>query len=479
VSPDGDRPNILVLMTDQHSRHVLGCYGNGVVRTPNIDRLAGQRVRFTDAYCPAPLCVPSRMSFMTSRTPSQNEVWDNRHILGSSIPTWAHALGIAGYETALIGRMHFVGPDQRHGFEQRPIGERSAGPPGMRARDGPLHTQFPLATHGSSRQAVEIAGRGRTLRQWGDEERTRVAVRWLEERAESNDGQSFAAVFGTILPNCPYVAPPGLFDYCFDRVDVPQREDRRPATILREQESQGILDPPLTPERIRVARAAYFALCEHVDSLVGQVLDALDRTGLAESTVVIYASDHGDTAGDHGCWGKSTYYQGSAGVPLIARWPGVVAPGTTSRAVCNLTDHRPVEGRPPAGSTPWPTFLIASSRNRPQTCAVAAPREGGDQRSRAAATETCPEWESLRNETAHRRPCRLPRRSRRSGPRSARRRRLAAVRPRRRNRQEALVAPRRPGGPADARQRANDFEVAVPDERPRARRPGRRAGLVS
>ncbi|MFQ6049236.1 MAG: sulfatase-like hydrolase/transferase, partial [Phycisphaerae bacterium] len=90
MAGNNSRPDILILMSDQHSKHVLGCYGNSIVRTPNLDRLARDGMRFTDAYCPAPLCVPSRMSFMTCRTPSRNRVWDNGHILSSGIPTWAH-----------------------------------------------------------------------------------------------------------------------------------------------------------------------------------------------------------------------------------------------------------------------------------------------------------------------------------------------------------------------------------------------------
>ena len=121
-----DRPNILVIMSDQHSKFHIGCYGDEVVRTPHMDRLAAEGIRFNNAYCAAPLCVPSRMAFMTSRTPTANRVWTNSQILSSAIPTWAHGMGAAGYETALIGRMHFVGSDQRHGFERRPIGEWGA-----------------------------------------------------------------------------------------------------------------------------------------------------------------------------------------------------------------------------------------------------------------------------------------------------------------------------------------------------------------
>jgi choline-sulfatase len=341
-------------MSDQHSRHVLSCYGNGIVRTPNLDRLAQEGMRFTDAYCPAPLCVPSRMGFMTARTPSRNRVWTNKNILNSETPTWAHLMRLAGYDTALIGRMHFEGPDQRHGFDERPIGERSAGPPGMKLRGGPMHTRFPNSTHGQTRPSVEIAGKGRTLRQWADEARMQAAVDWIEARGRNPGPRPFAAVAGFVLPHCPFVAPEPLFDYYYDRIDIPPIEENQPPSTRRFRERCGILQPPLEAERIRVARAAYFGLCEHVDSLIGRVLDALDRTGLGEDTLVVYTSDHGEMAGEHGCWWKSTYYEGSAGVPLIARWPGVVSAGSTQSAVCNLMDIGPTFAEIAGTGFPYP-----------------------------------------------------------------------------------------------------------------------------
>ncbi|MCF7854983.1 MAG: sulfatase-like hydrolase/transferase [Candidatus Pacebacteria bacterium] len=336
-----DRPNILLIMTDQHSKHFLGCYGNDLVRTPNLDRLAAQGMRFTDAYCPSPLCVPSRMSFMTSQTPSQNEVWNNNHILHSGIPTWPTLLSIAGYETALLGRMHFCGPDQLHGFESRPVGEGGAGPVGMARKGGPMWTKFPSSTSGQCRECVEVAGRGQTHYQWSDEERTRVARQWLKEKAQSPGPRPFAAVLGYTLPHCPFVARRDLFDYYYERVDIPSVEEAQPETVRRFRDLRGILDPPLPAERIRVARAAYYGLCEHIDSLIGQVLDTLEETGLADNTIVIYTSDHGEMAGEHGCWWKSNYYEGSAGIPLLARWPGMISQGSVSDAVCNLMDIGP------------------------------------------------------------------------------------------------------------------------------------------
>lgn len=335
-----NRPNILIIMTDQHSRHFLGCYGNEIVRTPNLDRLASEGMMFTDTYCPAPLCVPSRMSFMTSQTPTNNQVWNNNNILNAGIPTWANILGAAGYETALLGRMHFCDTDQLHGFESRPVSERGAGPVGFTHKGGPFWTKFPGGTSGQKRLSVEIAGHGHTHYQWSDEERTRKAVGWLKEKA-SSQAKPFAAVIGYVLPHCPFVGPRELFDYYYDKVDIPDVEESQPETIRRYRDKRGILTPKMPDERVRVARAAYYALCEHIDMLIGQVLDTLDETGLAENTVVMYVSDHGELAGEHGCWWKSNYYEGSAGVPMIARWPGVISPGSVSGSVTNLMDIGP------------------------------------------------------------------------------------------------------------------------------------------
>lgn len=348
------KPNILVIMTDQHSRNFLGSYGNKLVRTPNLDRLAAQGIRFTDTYCPAPLCVPSRMSFMSCQTPSANQVWNNDHILNSNIPTWPAWLTLAGYETLLFGRMHFDGPDQLHGFESRPVAEGDAGPVGMPIKGGPLWTRFPPSTTAQSRECVEIAGRGNTLYQWGDLERVRVAREWLRARAAKSEERPFAAVVGLALPHCPFIAPPELFNYYYDKVDIPCIEDHQPATISRFRELRGILEPPLPEKRIRVARAAYYALCEQVDGLIGEILKTLETTGLAENTIVFYVSDHGEMAGEHGCWWKSNYYEGSAGVPMIVRWPGVVPRGTVSSAVTNLMDIGPTLAGIAGAPIPYP-----------------------------------------------------------------------------------------------------------------------------
>jgi choline-sulfatase len=331
------------MMSDQHSKHVLGCYGNPLVRTPHLDGLAAGGVRFTNAYCASPLCVPSRMAFMTSRTPSHNRVWSNSHILHSGIPTWAHALGAAGYETSLIGRMHFVGSDQRHGFERRPLGEYMATHPGVGWAGAAAFDKL-KGTTGQSRGAVERAGRGRTSYTAFDEMVTETTRGYLEEYAHSSNDRPFVAVAGYMLPHCPFAVPRDLFDYYYERVDVPVLSDdqraRLPEAVRRFQRSRGI-EEPLPEERIRVARAAYFGMCEFLDTQVGRVLETLRETGQEENTLVIYCSDHGEMAGEHGCWWKSNYYEGSVGVPLIARLPGDTPIKGVDRTICNLMDLGP------------------------------------------------------------------------------------------------------------------------------------------
>src|SRR5262245_35184181 len=120
-----ERPNLVVMMSDQHTRAVLGCAGDGVVRTPHLDGLARGGVRFAAAYAGPPLCIPSRATFLTGQQCSAIGVWSNACTLASDVPTFAHTLAAAGYETVLCGRMHFKGPDQRHGFARRIAGDVS------------------------------------------------------------------------------------------------------------------------------------------------------------------------------------------------------------------------------------------------------------------------------------------------------------------------------------------------------------------
>lgn len=332
-----DRPNFLVIISDQHNPHNMGCAGDPIIRTPTLDELAAEGTLFESTYCASPLCVPSRMTFLTTRHCSEIGVWTNHCMLSSDIPSFAHALGIAGYETVLGGRMHFVGPDQRHGFQKRIIGDVLSPFPGG---PGPNLGHIPRGSTGQTRAAVEIAGPGRTAYQVYDMSVTDACCNFLEERDRSQEEQPFCLVAGYVLPHCPFIAPKKRYDAYYDLVDIPKMppdylETLHPAVRLW-REKRGVND--LTEEEIRKARAAYFGLVTYMDRQIGRLLSTLDSTSFDENTIIVYISDHGEMAGEHGMWWKSSFYEGSAGVPMIWSWPGHIAQGHRVSRVTSLLD---------------------------------------------------------------------------------------------------------------------------------------------
>lgn len=341
-----DRPNLLVIMSDQHSPHVLGCAGDSVVRTPHLDRLAARGVRFASNYCPFPLCVPSRMAFVSGQPPSATGVWSNGCVLPSDVPTFAHALGAAGYETILCGRMHFNGPDQHHGFERRLVGDLSRAWPGSASRN---LGHIPTATTSQVALSVEVSGAGRTAYEGFDEAVTAAAAEYLQEwrqrreRGAEDAERPFCLVVGMVLPHNPYICARPLFEEYYDRVGVPEvpagYTDRLHPAMRIWRRQRGI--DTLTPEQNRRARAAYYGLTTVLDGNVGRLLAALDDTGAADNTAVAYTSDHGDMAGELGLWWKSSMYEGSVGVPLLWSWPGHFVAGRTVPAVTSLLDVAP------------------------------------------------------------------------------------------------------------------------------------------
>lgn len=327
------RPNILHLLSDQHSPYVAGCYGDAVVQTPHLDRLAGQGVVFDAAYCPAPICVPSRMSMLTGRHPYQNECWNNSHMLDSGIPTFAHALGAAGYHTALVGRMHSLGPDQLRGYSERLVGDHSPNFEG-----GPSAPRGPLeGTAGPARVSLTRSGRGQGGYQVHDEYVTAAAVDWLNRRGVERRSRPpgapappFLLSVGFMLPHQPFVARGE--EYARYRGRVPPPRNPRPSSpdhpyLEWWRRHTGIED--VDEDEVVRCRTAYWALVDRLDAMIGQVIRTLEENGFATNTLIVYTSDHGEQAGEHGLWWKQTFHEASARVPLIISWPGVL-PATSA-----------------------------------------------------------------------------------------------------------------------------------------------------
>ncbi len=345
----GERPNIVFILSDQHAQKVMGCYGDALSPTPNLDRLAARGVCFDNAYCASPICTPSRMSLLTGRWPHEQSCWTLEDYLASDLPTYAHALGAAGYRTIQVGRMHSLGPDQHHGFSERILGE--AGPSWLgvaRQKLGVLSgAQGPSGPDPDSPEgtAISIArsGPGQSGYETVDDAITEAALERIDALAASRaagDDTPFMLGVGFVLPHCPFVARKEDYERFEGRVGLPAIPRADPASehpwITRWREYAHI-DHPSDADVIR-ARTAYYGLVYALDRKIGRVLDRLEAAGLGENTIVVYASDHGEQIGERDLWWKNTFFDESAKVPLIASWPGVLPQGEHRRNIVNLID---------------------------------------------------------------------------------------------------------------------------------------------
>lgn len=322
--------HVLVIMSDQHNTRYLGCAGHPIIQTPHIDRLAAEGLRYEHAYCPSPLCGPARMSFLTSLYPHHTGVFANAQPLPSDLPTFAHAFGGGGYDTALIGRMHIVGDDQRHGFEEKICGDVTASTLG-----GGLMPRAEGLCCGAQSRGLLLSGPGDCSYHHYDDEVADAAVDWISRRKDAT--RPFMATVGFALPHNPYVCSPEDYALYDGRVTLPPDGRDWIHSALYEQhdeEREGASE-----EDMLRALTAYCGSVTATDRRVGRILASLENAGLLDNTLVIYTADHGDAAGEHGLWHKSTMYEGSAGVPLIMRGPGVRR-GVVSQHV-NLVDLAP------------------------------------------------------------------------------------------------------------------------------------------
>jgi len=336
------KPNILFLQSDQHTQKITGCYGDDVVQTPHLDGLAARGVCFDNAYCPSPICTPSRMSLLTGRFPSTQACWTNSDMLASDIPTYLHGLGAAGYEPTLVGRLHSIGPDQLHGYAHRVVGDHSSNWVGATTHDMGLLS----GTSGPFRVSLQRSGPGQSAYELHDVDVADAACDWLQAYAKSRvSGQQkpFALGVGFMLPHQPYVAR--REDYaqyvaCVGMPTIPEPPVEECHPYLQHWRTITGTDNVPAEEVLR-ARTAYYALTTRLDTLIGKVLQALESTGLSENTLIVYTSDHGDQLGERGLWWKQTFFDESAKVPFILSWPGVLPQGERRKQVVNLVDLPP------------------------------------------------------------------------------------------------------------------------------------------
>ncbi|MGB7336407.1 MAG: choline-sulfatase [Salaquimonas sp.] len=336
-------PNIVLIMADQMAAHALSLYGNKVCKTPNLDRLAAQGVVFENAYSNNPLCVPSRASMLSGRLSPAIGVYDNGNELPSSTPTMAHYLRHAGYWTELCGKMHFIGPDQLHGFNERTVTDvYPANYQWIADWDaGPAFVPSGTALNG----VVEAGPCIRTMQEDYDDEVEHAAIQSLYDRARETERQPFFQIASFTSPHTPFTVAQEYWDrYTEDEIDAPAVPDLPFDELDYHSKAlffaHGRHRHEINEQHLRDTRHAYYGMISYIDDKVGRILDTLEKTGLAENTYVFFTSDHGEMLGERGMWFKQAFWEWSAHVPMIASGPGCVK-GHRVSEVTSLVDLLP------------------------------------------------------------------------------------------------------------------------------------------
>jgi choline-sulfatase len=349
-----NRPNFLILMADQLTARALPAYGNRVAKTPHIDALATAGVVFDSFYCNSPLCAPSRFSFLSGRQVSAIGAYDNAAEFPAQVPTFAHYLRRAGYQTVLSGKMHFCGADQLHGFEERLTTDIYPADFGWT----PDWTRFehrPSWYH--SMDSVTQAGScTRTNQTDFDDEVIYHARQKLFDMARAKDRRPFCMVASMTHPHDPYVIPQRYWDrYEGVEIDMPRvrmTADQLDPHSRRLRHVCGLDSQPVNEAQVRAARRAYYGSVSYVDDQIGTLLAALSDSLFAVNTVVLLLADHGDMLGERGLWYKMNFFEPACRIPLIVHAPGRFAAhrvaGSASLVdilptLCELAGHEPAE----------------------------------------------------------------------------------------------------------------------------------------
>ncbi len=329
--------NMLFILSDEHTRDIAGCYGHPFIRTPNIDRLAARGTKFANAYTNCPICVPARASLQTGRYVGDIGFWDNAHPYDGSVRSWGHRLSEAGHRTTSIGKLHFRSAEDSNGFDEEVMPLHVVD--GVGDLLGMIRRPQP-ATRGGMPALAADAGPGESTYAAYDRRIRDAAIAWLKTRAAAQS-KPWCLFVSFVKPHFPLIAPPEFFAlYPPERLAMPRlygRDERPKHPVVQALQRCMNYDDYFTPERVKVALAAYYGMVSFLDDNIGRVLRVLDETGLAASTRVVYTTDHGDNLGTRGLWGKSVHYEEAAAIPLIVAGPDIPA-GKTVATPATLVD---------------------------------------------------------------------------------------------------------------------------------------------
>lgn len=333
---DMEPKNLLFILSDEHNRDSLGCYGHSLVQTPHLDRLAAGGVRFDSAYTNCPICVPARASLATGRYVADIGYWDNAFPYEGRVPGWGHHLAAQGHIVDSIGKLHYRGESDDDGFTNKIIPLNVVD--GVGDVMGSIRDEIPHRE--GMRDGVKTAGPGESTYLDYDVDIARKSCDWLKAAAAGEKtpaGKPWMLFASFVCPHPPFIAPPELYDlYPLDQIPLPvqnrvgDQPDHPAIATLRDIMCYA---DPFSEEEVRRVTAAYYGACTHLDLQIGKVLETLEQTGLAETTRIIYTSDHGESMGRRGLWGKFTMYEESVAVPFIMAGPDLPSAESTDDPV--------------------------------------------------------------------------------------------------------------------------------------------------
>lgn len=333
------RPNILFIMADQMAAPILPLHdAASPVQMPNLMKLAEQAVVFDSAYCNSPLCAPSRFTLVSGRLPSKIGAYDNAADFPADVPTYAHYLRRLGYRTALSGKMHFCGPDQLHGYEERLTSDIYPADYGWAVNwDEP---EVRASWYHNMSSVLQAGPCVRSNQLDFDEEVVFKARQYLYDHVRMTPDQPFCLTVSMTHPHDPYTIGREYWDR-YEGVDIPlprqhieqSEQDPHSQRLLKVID---LWDKPLPEDKIRDARRAYFGACSYIDDNIGKLLKTLEECGLAEDTLIVFSGDHGDMLGERGLWYKMHWFEMSARVPLLVHAPQRFAARRVSQSVSTL-----------------------------------------------------------------------------------------------------------------------------------------------
>ena len=313
-------------MSDEHNPKVLGSAGHPVIHTPNLDALAARGAAFSACYTTSPVCIPARAGFACGKYIHQIGYWDNADAYDGATPSWHHLLRESGHRVASVGKLHFRLAGEDHGFSEEII------PMHIYQGKGDLLglIRDDMPPRGNAKKMISMAGPGESTYTFYDKDICSRAQVWLREEAPRRQDKPWILFVSFVAPHFPLTAPPEHYYRYWGR-DLPMprlyaREERPKHPYIADYSRNFNYDDYFeSPADVKKALSGYFGLVSYLDENIGKVLGALRDAGLADDTVVMYTSDHGDNLGARGLWGKSTMYEEIAGVPMILAGPGVPA----------------------------------------------------------------------------------------------------------------------------------------------------------